>query len=75
LTQQPSDAANGTDDKSDISALELGERIKREMAGGRQHTYLIKLNANQFLKAIVEQDGINGIVQVSRPDGKYLGDS
>ena len=28
-----------------ISTLELGEPIKREMAGGRQHTYLIKLNA------------------------------
>jgi CHAT domain-containing protein/Tfp pilus assembly protein PilF len=70
--KQPRDAANGTDDKKDIRSLEPGEPVKREMAGGQQHTYLVKLNADQFLKAIVEQDGIDIIVQVSGPDGKTV---
>jgi CHAT domain-containing protein/Tfp pilus assembly protein PilF len=72
--KQPSGAANRTDDKKDIRALEPGEPVKREMAGGQQHTYLVKLNADQFLKAIVEQDGVDVIVQVSAPDGKYIMD-
>jgi tetratricopeptide (TPR) repeat protein len=68
----PSAAADGIDDKKDIRALELSETVKREMAGGQQHTYQINLNAHQFLKAIVEQDGIDVIRQVSGPDGKRL---
>ena len=72
LTQQPIDEVKGIDDKDDIRTLEPGEPIKREMAVGQQHTYLVKLNADQFLRAIVEQDGIDVIVQVSGPDGNPL---
>ena len=72
LTNQPSKAANGTDDEKDIRTLEPGKPIKREMAGGQQHSYLVRLKDNQFLKTIVEQDGIDVVVQVSGPNGKFL---
>src|SRR6266545_807814 len=51
-TQEPSDAGK----EKDIHALEQGKPIKRELASGQRHTYLIRLAANWFLKTIIEQN-------------------
>jgi CHAT domain-containing protein/Tfp pilus assembly protein PilF len=56
----------------DIQALETGKTIKRELAGGQHHSYQIGLSAGQFLKATIEQQGIDVVVQVSGPDGKQM---
>jgi CHAT domain-containing protein/Tfp pilus assembly protein PilF len=53
-------------------ALEPGNPIKRELAGGQRHTYQIRLNSDQFLKVVVEQRGIDVAIQVSGPDGKQV---
>jgi CHAT domain-containing protein/Tfp pilus assembly protein PilF len=63
-TQQPA----GRDDGN--LALEPGRPVKRELAIGQQHAYRIRLGASQYLKAVIEQQGIDVIVQVSRPDAK-----
>src|SRR5262245_43284366 len=52
--------------------IEPGRPIKRELAGGQQHSYQITLSADQFLKAVVEQDGVDLVVQVLGPDGKQI---
>jgi CHAT domain-containing protein/Tfp pilus assembly protein PilF len=70
--QQPSSAIRGTDDEKYPRTLKTDELVKREITGGQQHTYRLKLDASHFLKAIVEQDGIDVVVQVSGPDGKQI---
>src|SRR5215470_15249350 len=67
-TQETASAGNG----KDIQSLEPGKPIRRELGGGQEHGYQIKLNADQFLKGIVEQQGVDVIVQVSGPDGKQI---
>ncbi|MGH9752918.1 MAG: tetratricopeptide repeat protein [Blastocatellia bacterium] len=52
--------------------LEPGRTIKRELADGQRHTYRINLGADQFLRVIVEQDGIDVVVRLSGPDGKQI---
>jgi CHAT domain-containing protein/Tfp pilus assembly protein PilF len=71
-TQQPRDAGNRTSDENDVRVLEPSEPIKRDLAVGQQHGYQVRLGADQFLKAAVEQDGIDVVVQVSGPDGKQI---
>jgi CHAT domain-containing protein/tetratricopeptide (TPR) repeat protein len=56
----------------DVSTLEPGRSIKRELAGGQLHSYRIRLSADQFLRAVVEQNGIDVVVQVLGPDGKQI---
>jgi CHAT domain-containing protein len=62
------DQGRGESEK-EVRALEPGNLIRRELEGGRQHTYQIRLSADQFLKAVVEQQGIDVMVQISGPDG------
>jgi CHAT domain-containing protein/Tfp pilus assembly protein PilF len=71
-TQQSRNTGNGSSDESDIRALESGKPIRRELAGGQEHAYRIKLGADQFLKVIVEQQGIDVIALVSGPDGNRI---
>lgn len=52
--------------------LEPGGTIKRELAAGQRHIYRINLGADQFLRAIVEQDRIDVVVLLSGPDGKQI---
>jgi CHAT domain-containing protein/tetratricopeptide (TPR) repeat protein len=62
----------GAGDEKGARALEVGKLISGELAGGRQHAYRIELNADQFLKVSVEQQGIDVVAQVSGPDGKTI---
>src|SRR6266508_4050121 len=70
--QQSRDKASGGSDEKDVRALEAGKSIKGELAGGRRHAYRISLGADQFLKVVVEQQGIDIVAQVSGPDGKQI---
>src|SRR5262245_6527735 len=70
--QKTRDKESGSIDERDVRALEEGKPIKSELSGGRQHAYRIWLAANQFLKALIEQQGIDVVAQVSGPDGKQI---
>jgi CHAT domain-containing protein/Tfp pilus assembly protein PilF len=72
LAQDAAQHRSGDADEKDIQGLEASRTVKRELAGGQQHTYQIKLSAGQFLKAVVEQEGIDLLVEVSGPDGNRL---
>src|SRR5215510_13449061 len=70
--QKPRDAGTESGDKDDVRALEPGKPHRRELAGGQRHSYLIRMGAGQFLKVIIEQEGIDVEAQLSGPDGKKI---
>ncbi len=67
-----SNANTAAQDKQDVRTLEQGKPIERELKGGEVHVYEIALTAGQFLKAVVEQRGIDVEVLVIAPDGKQI---
>jgi CHAT domain-containing protein/Tfp pilus assembly protein PilF len=52
--------------------LESGKPIQRELAGGQSHSYQITLDAGQYLQLVVEQRGIDVVIQLWGPDGKQI---
>src|SRR5215470_221887 len=72
LIRQSTQESIGAGKGKDIHVLEPGKPIRRELAGGQQHAYQIRLDANQFLKVVVEQKGIDVVAHVSGPDGKQI---
>jgi CHAT domain-containing protein len=71
LNRPPVHAASGsasseTKDEQDVQTLEARMTIRRELAGGHQHSYQIGLSADQFLNVAVRQEGTDVIVKVSR---------
>src|SRR6266498_279794 len=71
-TQEPRDARSGAGSEDDVRALEPGKPHRRELAGGQRHAYRIRLGADQFLKAVVEQDGVDVAARVFGPDGEEI---
>ena len=70
--QEPRDAGNKADDEKEALLLEPGKAIKRILADADSHTYRIRLSAEQFLKAIIEQDGIDVVARLLGPDGEQI---
>jgi CHAT domain-containing protein/Tfp pilus assembly protein PilF len=70
--QEAAQHSSGGADEKEVQALEPSRKVRRELAGGQLHTYQIRLSADQFLKAVVEQDGIDVVIQVLGPDGKQI---
>ena len=54
--------------------LQLGAPIERELGPNEVHIYAIKLEENTFVQVVVEQRGIDLMIQVAAPAGKSLGD-
>jgi tetratricopeptide (TPR) repeat protein len=70
--QAPRDAGAKADDEKEASLLEPGKAIKRELSGSGSHPYRIRLAADQFLKVVIEQDGIDVVARLIGPDGKQI---
>ncbi|MBI4748568.1 MAG: CHAT domain-containing protein [Acidobacteria bacterium] len=49
-----------------------GKPVVRELKGGDKHRYPLQLKANDYLKLVVEQRGIDVAVRLVGPDGKLL---
>src|SRR5262245_56063571 len=71
-TQSPSGSGSKADDEKESRLLEPGKAIKRELSGAGSHTYRIRLAADQFLKVVIEQDGIDVVARLLGPDGKQI---
>lgn len=56
---------------TDITALEFGKSLVRELVVGQSHNYHIKLQAGQCARIEVEQRGINVLLNISTWDGKF----
>jgi CHAT domain-containing protein len=54
----------------DSQTLVPGKPIEREIAGGESHMYQLTLQTGQFMRALVEQKGINLTLALVAPDGK-----
>jgi CHAT domain-containing protein/Tfp pilus assembly protein PilF len=59
-------------DQQQVLPLEPGNRIEREMSGGKSHSYLIAIPSDQYLRVVVEQQGIDVVVALFAPDGKKM---
>src|SRR5262245_17279545 len=64
----------GAQNTQEVSEIEPGEIIERELAGGQSHTYRIRLTEGQYLNAVVEQHGIDVVARLLGPDGKQIGE-
>jgi CHAT domain-containing protein len=62
----------GPGDRIERQLLEPGNRIERELAGGEQHRYQIALSAGEFVRVIVEQEGIDVTVRLANADGDVI---
>jgi len=59
-------------DEKDVRPLEQGHSVKRELSVGQRHRYRLRLSTDQFLKAMIEQQGIDVVVQISGPAGNQI---
>lgn len=56
----------------EVMDLAAGKPIERELKAGELHIYRVRLDANQLLRAIVDQRGIDVVVRALAPDGKQI---
>lgn len=70
--QQRADVNSAAQSDKDVRLLEQGKPIERELKGGEAHAYQVALTAGQYLRAVVEQRGIDVVVTLFGPDGKKL---
>src|SRR5262249_45757851 len=61
-------------DEQGAAVLEPGKPIEGELAGGESRSYHFTLAGGQFLRALVDQRGVNLIVTLYGPDGKKIAD-
>ena len=64
-------AAQGQEDKSP-RPLGMGKAIQRELARGQSHDYTIVLASGEYLHVVVNQHGVDLIVELFSPDAKPL---
>ena len=57
----------------DTTRLEAGHRIVRDLAASEKHTYLIDLDAKQFVYGELNQKDMNVVISVLNPEGKQIG--
>lgn len=60
--------------QSQITPLQLGIPIERNIGRGQNQSFSISLEQDQFLQLVVEQRGIDLVVRVVSPAGKQLGE-
>jgi CHAT domain-containing protein/Tfp pilus assembly protein PilF len=72
LIRQSMNEPSGDGNQEEAQILERGKPIRGELSGGEQHSYQIRLNTDQFLRVVVEQKGIDVVVQVLGRDGKQI---
>ena len=70
--QETTSPRGGAVDEKDVRPLEQGHPVKRELSSGQRHVYRLRLSAGQFLKAIIEQQGIDVVAQIAGPDGAQI---
>lgn len=54
------------------STLAVGQPVVREMRGGEQHTFAVKLEAGQYARVVLDQKGIDVVLALLGTDGKPI---
>ncbi len=57
---------------SEITTLESGKHVERELSSGQKHTYQLALTEGQYANLTVEQRGIDVAVQLLGLDGRLI---
>src|SRR2546430_2688904 len=65
LRAQPNTAAQ-QQNRPEVTTLELGKPIERDLAGEQRHSYQITLAAGQYATAVLEQRGIDSAGRSAR---------
>lgn len=55
-----------------VPAPKAGESVERELKGGEAHVYEIDATANQFVRVVVDQRGVDVVVALVGPEGAKL---
>jgi CHAT domain-containing protein/Tfp pilus assembly protein PilF len=58
--------------QADAPALALNVPLQREMKGGETHRFLLALVAGQYVRVVVEQQGIDVAIALVAPNGEHL---
>lgn len=58
--------------QTDTSTLSPGAPVKRELEGGGTHLFRLSINAGQYVRVVVEQQGIDVTVALVAPDKERL---
>jgi len=62
----------GATEANDTIALEVLRPVERTLAGGASHAYRVHLVAGQYVHAVVQQRGVDVVVEVYSPSGAKL---
>jgi len=69
---KPLESARSPQAAGEVTALELGKPIERELRGGETHTYRIHVEARQLVHVVVQQKGIGVVVTLRDPANKEV---
>jgi CHAT domain-containing protein/predicted negative regulator of RcsB-dependent stress response len=58
----------------EITPLQPGKPVERDLSGGRSHFYEIRVISGQYLRITLSQRGIDAMVALFMPDGKKIGE-
>ncbi len=64
--------SQSVDGKKNFGFLRPGETVEQKMGAGETHTFQVAMAAGQYLRAVVEQKGIDIILKVLGPDGQVI---
>ncbi|MBI4748573.1 MAG: CHAT domain-containing protein [Acidobacteria bacterium] len=73
VQEQPSPSSSGENPSSRVFQIPRpGEILEQKLNGGESHTYHFTANADEYVKLVVEQKGIDVIVRLSDSSGTLL---
>src|SRR5215472_17119664 len=64
--------ASSRQNAEDVTTLELGKPLVREIAGSQKHSYQIALARGEYARVVVEQRGVDVVVKSFGIDGKLM---
>ena len=73
-SESPFQSSPQKQNTTDVTALESGGQVEREISGGQIHSYRITLLAGQFVSIAVQQRGVDVAEEVFAPGGKLIAD-
>src|SRR4030095_15663023 len=59
-------------EQGSVYSIAVGPPVAREMRGGEEHLYEVKLSAGQYARVVLEQKGIDVVLVLLGADGKPL---
>ena len=68
----PAQADKEQQSTSEVTTLELGKPVERELSGGQKHVYQLALTEGQYANITVEQRGVDVAARLFGVDGKLI---